>query len=87
MVGSVLAQLDESIADLNRRMQQLEDELAAILQDSAWAESAALVLSITGIGMLTTAWLLVTTLNFTIAATPESLVAYAGLARLPHDSG
>jgi transposase len=87
VVESVLAQLDESIADLNGRMQQLEDELAAIVQDSAWAESAALVLSITGIGMLTAAWLLVTTLNFTIAATPESLTAYAGLAPLPHDSG
>jgi transposase len=87
VVESVLAQLDESIADLNRRMQQLEDELAAILQDSAWAESAALVLSITGIGLVTAAWLLVTTLNFTIAATPESLAAYAGLAPLPHDSG
>ena len=87
VVESVLSQLDQSIVDLNRRMQQLEAELAAILQDSAWAESAALVLSITGIGMLTAAWLLVTTLNFTIAATPESLAAYAGLAPLPHDSG
>ncbi len=87
VVGSVLAQLDESIADLNRRMQQLEKELTAILQESAWAESASLVLSITGIGTLSAAWLLVTTLNFTIAATPESLSAYAGLAPLPHDSG
>ena len=56
-------------------------------QDGAWAESAALVLSITGIGMLTAAWLLVTTLNFTSAPTAESLAAYAGLAPLPHDSG
>ena len=87
VVASVLTQLDESIADLNRRMGQLEDELAVILQDGAWAESAALVLSITGIGMLTAAWLLVTTLNFTIAPTAESLAAYAGLAPLPHDSG
>jgi transposase len=87
VVERVLAQLDESIADLNRRMQQLEDELAAILQDSAWAEAAALVLSITGIGMLPAAWLLVTTRHFTIAAMPESLAAYAGLAPLPHDSG
>jgi transposase len=87
VVSSVLAQLDESIADLNRRMGQLEDELAAILQDSAWAESAALVLSITGIGMVTAAWVMMTTLNFTIAPTAESLAAYAGLAPVPHDSG
>jgi transposase len=87
VVDSVLAQLDESIADLNRRMRQLEEELAVILQDGAWAESAALVLSISGIGLVTAAWLLVTTLNFTIAPTPESLAAYAGLAPLPYDSG
>jgi transposase len=87
VIGSVLTQLDESIADLKRRMEQLETELAALLHDSAWAESAALVLSITGMGTLTTAWVLVTTLNFTIAPTPESLAAYAGLAPLPRDSG
>ena len=87
VIASVRTQLDESIADLNRRMTQVEAELAALLQDGAWAESAALVLSITGMGMLTTAWVLVTTLNFTIAPTPESLAAYAGLAPLPRDSG
>jgi len=87
VVDSVLSQLDESIADLNRRMRHLEDELAAILQDSAWAESARLILSISGIGQLTAAWLLVTTLNFTVASTPEGLAAYAGLAPLPYDSG
>lgn len=87
VVESVLVQLNESIADLNRRMRVLEDELATILQDSAWAESATLVLSIKGIGLMTAAWLLVTTLNFTIATSPESLAAYAGLAPLPYDSG
>jgi transposase len=87
VLGSVLAQLHESIADLNRRLRQVEAELAAMVQDSAWAESAAVVRSITGMGMLTTAWVPLTTLNFTIAPRPESLAAYAGLAPLPRDSG
>jgi transposase len=87
VVENVRTHLEESIADLNRRMTQVEAELAALLQDGAWAESAALVLSIKGIGTLTTAWVLVTTLNFTIAPTPESLVAYAGLAPLARESG
>ena len=46
-----------------------------------------LLVSIAGVGVLTAAWLLVTTLNFTIGATPEAVTAYAGLAPVPKESG
>jgi hypothetical protein len=39
--------------------------------DPAWASSATVLLIAPGIGLVTTAWLLVGTLNFTIAQSPE----------------
>ena len=77
-VASVLTQLDEVIAELDRRLASLEDEIADVLADGAWATSAALLNSIPGIGLVTTAWLLVSTLNFSLCATPEQAAAYAG---------
>ena len=49
--------------------------------------SAALLLTIPGVGLLTTAWLLVATLNFTLCPTPEAAAAYAGLVPRPFQSG
>lgn len=86
-VASVLTQLDELIADLDRRLARLEEELAAVLSDGAWAASAALLSTIPGIGLVTTAWLLVSTLNFSLCATPEQATAYAGLVPLQRESG
>ena len=42
---------------------------------------------ITGIGVLTTAWLLMATRNFTLCPTPQALAAYAGLVPHKRDSG
>jgi len=44
-------------------------------QDTAWAASAELLLSIAGVGLLTASWLLVATLNFTSCASPEAATA------------
>jgi len=49
--------------------------------------NADLLVSSAGIGVLTAAWLIVTTLNVTIGATPEAVTAYAGLAPVPKESG
>ena len=87
VVASVLTQLDGVIADLDQRLASLEDEIAAVLADGAWARSATLLTTIPGIGLITTAWLLVSTLNFSLCATPEQVAAYAGLVPLPHESG
>ena len=43
--------------------------------------------SITGVGWVTAAWTLVTTLNLTRCDTVEALTAYAGLAPMPRQSG
>jgi len=47
----------------------------------------ALLLSITGIGLVTAAWLLVSTLHVTVCATAEEATTYAGLAPHPRESG
>jgi len=86
-VASVLTQLDGVIADLDQRLVHLEREIAEVLADGAWASSAALQSTIPGVGLVTTAWLLVGTLNFSVCATPEQAAAYVGLVPLPRESG
>ena len=60
---------------------------AALHQESAWAAAAARRQSIKGVGWVTAAWTLVTTLNFTTCDTVDALTAYAGLAPMPRQSG
>lgn len=87
VIASVRAHLDGVIADLDQRLADLDAELAQVLTDGAWAESASLLASITGIGMVTSAWLLVGTLNFHGCASAQAAAAYVGLVPLAHESG
>ena len=87
VVAGVRRHLDELIADLDRRIANLDGEIAAVLQASEWAESLACVTSAPGIGLVTAAWLLVGTLNFTLCADPTALTGYVGLAPVPRESG
>ncbi|MFN8476070.1 MAG: IS110 family transposase [Anaerolineae bacterium] len=87
VVKSVEDQLTQVIASLNERLRTVNDEIVALLNTGEWAASAKLLLSISGIGTFTAAWLLVCTLNFTLNQTPESLVNYAGLAPHRRESG
>lgn len=87
VVASVQQHLDEVIALLDARIADLEAEIATVLAASDWAESLACLTSAPGIGVLTAAWLLVSTMNFTLCPTPEAATAYAGLAPMPHTSG
>ena len=87
VVEGVQRHLDELIADLDRRIASLDGELAAVLEASEWAESLACVTSAPGIGLVTAAWLLVGTLNFTLCPDPTALTAYVGLAPMPRESG
>ena len=87
VIEAVRQQLDGLIAELDARLSTLEAEIAAVLKDGAWAESAALLTSISGIGLITSAWLLVGTLNFTGCASAEAAAAYAGLVPLACNSG
>lgn len=86
-IASALTQLQGVIDDLDVRITTLDQEITALLGDSAWAASATLLLSIPGIGPQTAAWLLVATLNFTTCTSPEALAAYTGLVPMPYESG
>jgi len=87
VIESVRKQLEGLIADLEQRLATLEAEIAQVVANGAWAESAALLSSITGIGLITSAWLLVGTLNFQACGSAESASAYVGLVPLAHESG
>jgi transposase len=86
-IASALHALDTVIAELNAQVASLEREIAEVLRDGAWASSASVLLSAPGVGLVTTGWLLVGTLNFTIAQSPEQLTGYVGLAPLERQSG
>jgi transposase len=87
LVSSVLSQLDGVIADLSERISTLEDEIASVLASGEWAASASVLQTISGVGLLTTAWLLTITVNFTLCASPQQAAAYAGLVPLQRESG
>jgi transposase len=86
-IASALEALEKVIAELDEQLALLERELAELLRDGAWAASASVLLTTPGLGLVTTAWLLVSTLNFSLAQTPEQLSAYAGLVPLQRQSG
>ena len=86
-IEAVKRQLDGIIADLDGRIATLEHEIAQVLKQQAWAESALLLQAMHSVGPLTTAWLLVGTLNFELCRTSAAAVAYAGLAPVVRESG
>jgi transposase len=88
VIESVKACLESLIATLDQEITTLEQELeSALQQDEAWAAAAARLATISGLGTLTIAWLLTTTINFTLTATPEAAANYAGLAPQLRHSG
>jgi transposase len=87
VIASVQTQFEQLINELQTRLDALDAEISAVLNDGAWAASAKLVSSIIGIGMVSSAWLLVATLNFEGCATAAAAAAYAGLVPLAHSSG
>ncbi len=88
VVASVRAHFESLVATLTAELAALDAEIAATLeQDTAWAAAAARLQTITGVGVITTAWLLTATLNFTLCPTPEAAAAYAGIVPNAHQSG
>jgi transposase len=87
-VASVQRQMEALLATFDAQITDVEREIPQVLQqDAQWARTAQLLDTIPGIGLVTAAWLLVTTLNCTVCATAEQAAAYAGLAPNPHVSG
>jgi transposase len=87
VIEAVQKQLDQVISDLDAQLATLEGEIAQVLSDGAWSESASLLTSIRGIGKVTSAWLLVGTLNFQACSSADAAAAYVGLVPLAHESG
>jgi transposase len=86
-ISSAVEALDSIIAELDQQISSMDSEIAQVLANGAWAASATILLATPGLGPVTTAWLVVGTLNFSVAATPEQLTAYVGLAPLARESG
>jgi transposase len=88
VIDSVRNRLEELIAHVHGQIVAVEREIRAILRhDATWAAAARRLQSVTGIGMLTAAWILVATVNFTLCQSAEEATAYAGLAPNPYQSG
>jgi hypothetical protein len=79
IVASVRTSLEELITQLEEQVDELEAEIAAALkQDTAWAAAAARLATVSGLGPITIAWVLTTTIKFTLTATPEAAANDAG---------
>jgi transposase len=88
VIASVQTRLETLITMLDKEIATLEQEIAAALQqEEAWAAAAARLATVTGLGTLTIAWILTTTINFTLTITPEAAANYAGLAPQLRQSG
>ena len=88
VIKTVRTRMESLLSTFQAQIDEVEIEIAAALnQDSAWAAAAERLQSIKGIGGVTAAWTLVSTLNFTTCDTVDSLTAYAGLAPMPRQSG
>ncbi len=88
VIEPVRLRMECLLSTFQLQIDEIEVEITAALnQDSAWAAAAERLQSIKGVGWVTAAWTLVTTLNFTTCDTVDSLTAYAGLAPMPRQSG
>ena len=88
VIAAVRTRMEQLMRTLTDQIAAVEDEIApALQQDADWAAAAARLQTITGIGLLTAAWMVVTTVNFRVCPSADAAVGYAGLAPQPHDSG
>jgi transposase len=86
-VAAVHQQMGQLIESLDEQLRVLEKAIEEVLRDGAWAASAAHLQSIPGLGLVTAAWLLVGTVNFTTCASAQAAAHYAGLAPIERQSG
>jgi transposase len=88
VVEAVVARQTALLANLTEQISAVERELRELLDsDDAWAASIVRLQSIPGVGLVTAAWLVVATANFTACATASAATAYLGLAPHPWESG
>jgi|SRR5947199_6062538 len=72
VVASVRERMEALLATLADQLAAVEAELAAVVaQDDAWTDASRRLQSIPGVGLLTAAWVVVGTLNFTCVRPPS----------------
>lgn len=87
-VSDVHQRAQARIAMLQAQLKEIDAYLRrTLISDHAWTEAAKRLLTITGVGIVTAAWLLVGTLAFTACASPQQAAAYAGVVPMPRQSG
>jgi transposase len=88
VVAAVRQRMETLIATFNAQIKEIEKEITPVLeQDAAWAKAVALLQTITGVGLVTAAWLVTATLNFSACPSPQAATAYAGLVPYERASG
>jgi transposase len=76
VIKSVRVRWDELIATLDEQMKAIEAELAEVIaQDHPWPQTLQRLDGSKGVGRLTAAWSVVTTLNFSLCTTPDEATA------------
>jgi transposase len=88
VVAAVATSQSQLIAALSAQIAAVEREPAAVIAtDEAWTASIVRLQSIPGVGLVTAAWLVVATADFTTCPTVAAATAFAGLAPHPWQSG
>jgi len=88
VIAAVRQRMEALLETLTAQIKEVEKEITPVLQqDEAWAKAAALLQTITGVGLITAAWLVTSTLNFSVCPSPEAATAYAGLVPYVRESG
>lgn len=86
--ASLLERLERHLAFLQTEIDTLERELAALVAgEHPWAAAARRLLTIPGVGVIITAWILVATQCFAYCDTPDQAAALAGLVPYRRESG
>lgn len=86
--ASIQQRLQQQIDALTQPIDELDAEIQTLIdQDHDWAQASAHLQSISGIGPLVAAWILVATQNFAFCSAPEQAAAFAGLVPHAHQSG
>jgi transposase len=81
VVEPVRERMQAVIELCTKQIEAIEGEIEGVIaQDQAWEEAAQRLRSIKGVGPITAAWLLASTLNFTLCATVDEATSFAGLA-------
>ena len=85
---AVRTRLEGRIAFFTTQIAQVETELADLLdREPGWRQSLSWLLTIPGLGLITAAWLICASQNFTACQSAEQLAAYAGVVPHQHQSG